>query len=120
MVLDQPLHEVLPMPRPKPLPDTLPKLPDQPLPDQDLINPKLLDIRLLGILPGHDNNKDDEKQPEASIRQPYKILYRESRKLFDENQDEIILRKHLPRQLKINEFLESLKKKLIHDYDIPI
>ena len=31
----------------------------------------------------------------------------------------MIFRKHLPRQLEINKFLESLKKKVIHDYDIP-
>ena len=39
--------------------------------------------------------------------------------MFDEIQDEMIFRKHLPRQLKINKFLESPKRKVIHDYDIP-
>ena len=43
-----------------PLPDTIPKVPDQPIPYQDLINPRPLDIRLLGILPGYDNDIDDE------------------------------------------------------------
>ena len=47
-------------------------------------------------------------------------MYRKSKKLFDEIQDEMIFRKHLPRQLEIYKFLESLKRKLIHDYDIPI
>ena len=32
----------------------------------------------------------------------------------------MIFRKHLPRQLEINKFLESLKRKAIHDYDIQI
>ena len=32
----------------------------------------------------------------------------------------MILRKHLPRQLEINKFLESLKRKVIHGYDMPI
>ena len=32
----------------------------------------------------------------------------------------MIFRKHLPRQLEINKFLESLKRKVIYDYDIPI
>ena len=40
--------------------------------------------------------------------------------LFDEIEDEMIFRKHLPRQLKINKFLEFLKRKVIHDYDKPI
>ena len=47
-------------------------------------------------------------------------MYRKSKKLFDEIQDEVIFRKHLPRQLEINKFLESLKRKVIHDHDIPI
>ena len=37
--------------------------------------------------------------------------------MFDEIQDEMIVSKHLPRQLEINKFLESLKRKVIHDYD---
>ena len=32
----------------------------------------------------------------------------------------MIFRKHLPRQLEINRFLEFLNRKVIHDYDIPI
>ena len=40
--------------------------------------------------------------------------------MFDEIQDEMIFRKHLPRQLEINKFLESLKRKMIHDLDIPV
>ena len=32
----------------------------------------------------------------------------------------MIFRKHLPRQLEINKFLESLRRNVIHDYDIPI
>ena len=107
------------MPKPMPLPDAIPKVPDQPIPFQGLINPRPLDIRLLGTLPGYDeDDKDDKNQPDGSIRQPDKTMYRKSKKLFDEIQDEMIFRKHLPRQLEINKFLESLKKKVIHDYDI--
>ena len=120
MVLEQLLPQVLPMPRPMPLPATLPKVHDQPVPYQGLINPKPLDIRLLGTLPSYDNDIGDEKQPEVSIRQPYKTMYRKSKKLFDEIQDEKIFRKHLPRQLEINKFFEFLKRKVIHDSDIPI
>ena len=39
---------------------------------------------------------------------------------FDEIQDDTIFRKHLCRQLEINKFIESFKRKVIHDYDIPI
>ena len=85
-----------------------------------MINQRLLDIRLLGTLLGYDTDIDDEKQTEVSIRQPDKTMYRKSRKLFDEIQGKMIFRKHLPRQLEINKFLKSLKRKVIHDYYIPI
>ena len=103
-----------------PLPTTIPKVLDQPILYQGLINPRPLDIRLLGTLPGYDNDIYDEKQPEVSIRQPDKAMYRISRKLFDKIQDEMIFRKHLPRELQVNKFLESLKRKVIHGYDTPI
>ena len=66
MVPEQPLPQVLPMPRPMPLTATIPKVHDQPIPYQGLINPRLLDIGLLGTLPGCDNDIDDEKQPVVS------------------------------------------------------
>ena len=75
-------------------------MPDQPIQYQGLINSRPLDIRLLGTLPGYDNDIDNEKQPEVSIRQPDKTIYRKYRKLFDEIQDGMIVRKHLPRQLE--------------------
>ena len=61
MVLEHPLPQVLPMPRPMMLPNTIPKVPDQLIPYQGLINPRPLDVRLLGTLPGYDNDIDDEK-----------------------------------------------------------
>ena len=76
MVPEQPLSQNLPMP----LPDALSEVPDQPIPFQGLINPRPLDIRLLGTLPGYDDDgKDDKNQPEVSIRQPDKTMYRKSR-----------------------------------------
>ena len=66
MVPEQPLPQVLPMPRLMPLPDMLPKVPDQPVPYQGLINPRPLDIRLLSILPGYDNDIDNENNQKYS------------------------------------------------------
>ena len=106
MVLEQPLPQVLPMPKPMPLPNAIPKVPNQPIPFQGLINPRPLDIRLLGTLP---DDKDDKNQPEVSIRQLIKQCTENQKKLFGEIQDEMIFRNHLPRQLEINKFLESLK-----------
>ena len=116
MIPEQPVPQVLPMP----LPNAIPKVHDQPIPYQGLINPRSLDIRLLGTLPSYDNDIDDENEPEISIRQPDKKMYRKSKELSDAIQDEMIFRKHLPRQLEINKFLESLKREVIQDHDIPI
>ena len=67
------------MPRPMPLPGTLPNVHDEPVFYQGLINPRPLDIRLLGTLPGYDNDIDNGKQPEISIRQPDKTFNRKLR-----------------------------------------
>ena len=48
MILEQQLPQVLPLSRPMPLPDILPKVPDQPVPLQGMVNPGPLDIRLFG------------------------------------------------------------------------
>ena len=119
MVLEQPLPQVLPMP--KPMPFAIPKVPDQPIPFQGLINPRPLDIRLLGTLPGYDeDDKDDRNQPEVSIRQPDKTMYRKSKKLFDEIQDEMIFRKHLPIQ-KANAvtIAEALLNRIVYQFGSP-
>ena len=102
-----------------PLPDLVPRVPDQPFPFHRLVNPRSFDIRLLGTLAGYDNAIDDIKQSEVTIQQPDKTMYKKSRKLFDEIQDELICKKHLPRQLEIKK-LVSLKTKVINDHDMPI
>ena len=85
-----------------------------------MVNQGSLVKRLLGTLLGYDNDIGDIKHPEITIRQTDKIMCRKSWKSFNKIHDEIIFRKHLPRHLEINQFLESLKWKVIHDYDIPI
>ena len=89
MVLEQPLPQVLLMP----LPDPLPRVLDQSVPFQGLVNPRPLERRLIGTLPGYGNIIDDIKQPKVTVRHPSTAIYR---KLFDEIQDEVIFRKHLP------------------------
>ena len=61
MVPEQPLPQVLPMPKPMSFPDAIPKVPDQPIPFQGLINLRPLDIRLLGTFPGYDEDDKDDK-----------------------------------------------------------
>ena len=67
-----------------------------------MINPRHLNIRLHGTLQGYDHDKDDKNQPEVSIGQPGKTMYRKLKKLFDEIQDEMIFRKHPARNKQVS------------------
>ena len=83
-----------------------------------MVNPRPFDIRLLGTLPVEDNGIDDMKQPEVAIRQTDKTVYRKSRNWFDETQGEMIFKKcFITRNKQISRIP---KKKVIHDYNIPI
>ena len=110
IALVHPLPQVLSMPRTMPLLDSVPGVPGQPFSFQGLVNQSSLNIRLLGTSLGYDNDIDDIKKPAVTMRQPNKTMNSKGRKLFDESSDEIIFRKHFPRQLEINKFLESLKR----------
>ena len=60
------------------------------------------------------------EQPEVTIRQPYKTMYWKVKNLFDEIQDEMKFKIFVSRHQEIIKFLESLKRKVIHDCDITI
>ena len=66
------------MPRHMALPDTVPKVLDQPVPLKGLVNPRPLDIRLLGTLSDNNKDIDDIKHPEITIRQPEKTMWKDS------------------------------------------
>ena len=91
MVPEQPLPQVLPMPRPMPLPDAIPRVPDQPIPFEGLINPRPLDIRLLGTLPGYDD-KDDKNDNEKMIKISQKYPLDNLTKQCIENQRNCLMR----------------------------
>ena len=42
------------------------------------------------------------------------------RKLFHKIPEETVFRKHIPKQLELDRFIDALKEKVIHDYNIPI
>ena len=47
-------------------------------------------------------------------------LKEKKRKLFHKIPEEIVFRKHIPKQLELDKFIDALKEKVIHDYNIPI
>ena len=47
-------------------------------------------------------------------------LKEKKRKLFHRIPENTIFRKHIPKQVELDKFIDSLKEKVIHDYNIPI
>ena len=47
-------------------------------------------------------------------------LKEKKRKLFYKIPEETVFKKHIPKQLELDKFIDALKEKVIHDYNIPI
>ena len=45
---------------------------------------------------------------------------REKRKLFKKIPEDTIFRRHIPKQVELDKFIDALKEKVIHNYNIPI
>ena len=56
--------------------------------------------------------------PDMTIKDVLKDT--KKRKLLDHIIDDNVLRAHIPKQIEINKFLDVLKKKVIHDYTLPL
>ena len=48
-----------------------------------------------------------------------KNLNEKKRKLFNKIPEDTIFRKHIPKQVELDKFIDALKEKVIHDYNIP-
>ena len=44
----------------------------------------------------------------------------EKRKFFNKIPEDTVFRKHIPKQVELDKFIDALKEKVIHDYNIPI
>ena len=49
-----------------------------------------------------------------------KELKEKKRKLFKKIPEDTIFRRHIPKQVELAKFIDALKEKVIHDYNIPI
>ena len=45
---------------------------------------------------------------------------KEKRKPYHKIPEETDFRKHMPKELELDKFIDALKEKVIHDYNIPI
>ena len=87
---------------------------------EGILKPQPIEIELRGRLPSYEVDKAIEKYPSTMDIPSIEELMEKKRKLFHKIPEETVLRKHIPKQVELDKFIDALKKKVIHDYNIPI
>ena len=78
-----------------------------------------IDVTFRGELPVFDKGKEiNDHLPNKTINDDLKDT--KKRPLLDHIIDHNVLRAHIPKQVEIDKFLDVLKKKVIHDYTLPL
>ena len=108
--------------RPNPLlePSSYPQVMAKRLPKYEgLLKPQPIEIELRGRLPSYEVDKAIEKYPFSMDIPSIEELKEKKRKLFHKIPEETVFRKHIPKQLELDKFIDALKEKVIHDYKYP-
>ena len=84
---------------------------------EGLLNPIPINVELTGQLPAYDVDRIFDY---PSVMPSEEDLKRQSSRLFKFIPNKSIFRRHVPKQVELNRFLEELKRKVIHDYNIPV
>ena len=111
------------MERPNPLlePSSYPNVMEKQLPKYEgLLTPQPIEIELRGRLPSYDVDKAIEKCPFSMDIHSIEELKEKKRKLFRKIPEDTVFRQHIPKQVELDRFIDALKEKVIHDYNIPI
>ena len=111
------------MKRPNPLlePSSYPHVMEKQLPKYEgLLKPQPIEIELKGRLPSYDVDKAIEKYPFTMDIPSIEELKEKKRKLFHKIPEDTVFRRHIPKQVELDKFIDALKEKVIHDYNIPI
>ena len=125
------------MKRPNPLlePSSYPQVMGKQLPKYEgLLTPQPIEIVLKGRLPSYDVDKAIEKGrlpsydvDKAIEKYPFTMdipsieeLQEKKRRLFKKIPEDAVFRKHKPKQVELDRFIDALKEKVIHDYNIII
>ena len=87
---------------------------------EGLLNPQPIEIELRGRLPSYDVDKAIQKYPFSMDIPSIEELKEKKRKLFKKIPEDTIFRRHIPKQVELDKFIDALKEKVIHDYNIPI
>ena len=87
---------------------------------EGLLKPQPIEIELRGRLPSYEVDKAIKKYPFTMDIPSIEELKEKKRKLFHKIPEETVFRKHIPKQLELDRFIDALKENVIHDYNIPI
>ena len=87
---------------------------------ENIVKPVAVDVTLKGKLPSCDIDQIITNYPFKMDIPSIEELSQRKEKLLTEIPDSSIFRKHIPKQVEINKFLEVLKQKVIHNYKLPI
>ena len=111
------------MKRPNPLlePSSYPQVMAKQLPKYEgLLKPQPIEIELRGRLPSYDIDKAIENYPFTMDIPSIEELKEKKRKLFHKIPEDTVFRRHIPKQVELDKFIDALKEKVIHDYNVPI
>ena len=87
---------------------------------EGLLKPQPIEIESRGRFPSYDVDKAIEKYPFTMDIPSIEELKEKKRKLFNKIPENSEFRRYIPKQLELDKFIDALKDKVIHDYNIPI
>ena len=87
---------------------------------EGMLKPQPIEIELRGRLPSYEVDKAIEKYPFTMDISSIEELKEKKRKFFHKIPENSVFRKHIPKQVELDKFIDALKDKVIHDYNIPI
>ena len=87
---------------------------------EGLLTPQPIEIELRGRLPSYDVEKAIEKYPFTMDIPSIEELKEKKRRLFKKIPEDSVFTKHIPKQVELDKFIDALKEKVIHDYNIPV
>ena len=82
---------------------------------EGLLNPQPIEIELRGRLPSYDVDKAIEKYPFTMDIPSLEELKEKKRKLLYKIPEHTVFRRHIPKQVELDKFIDALKEKVIHD-----
>ena len=87
---------------------------------EGLLKPQPIEIELRGRLPSYDVDKAIEKYTFTMDIPSTEELKEKKIKLFHKIPEDTVFRRYIQKQVELDKFIDALKEKVIHDYNIPI